>query len=295
MDDCSDAQQSRCACACALTLRSVQAKRHFFLTLSELPEAPEIALVAFFLHFPTAAQKECTHTLTYTMEQIASVNLRSEDYVHALVANNDVVVAAVNHYPCLQLPQYVQGVVLVFDAEDLRMRQKFTVLDKRGFWVGHGRQIALNPVDGSLLIMDGGKSIEIYDLVHGKRLGHVKLQSGYFPVSIVTRQTSAESCVAGLRLQYTYQHLCLTFHVGLGWTEMPFEFVDSLPADITAAVCNDFFSNIMEAVTPDGRIMFSYSKHCLSLRCRAMSALRVAWMTAVVRSQEEKKYRGVHV
>jgi hypothetical protein len=76
------------------------------------------------------------------MEKIASVHLRSEEYVHALVASNDVVVVAVNHYPCLQLPQYVQGVVFVFDGEDLRMRQKFKVLDKRGFWVGHGRQIA---------------------------------------------------------------------------------------------------------------------------------------------------------
>jgi hypothetical protein len=101
--------------------------------------------------------------------------------------------------------------------------------------------------------------------------------------------------VAGLRLLYTNQHLCLTFHVGLGWTEMPFEFVESLPADITAAVAYDFFSDIMEAATPDGQVIFSYSKQCLSLHCRAMSALRVAWMTAVARGQEAKKYRGVHV
>jgi hypothetical protein len=236
------------------------------------------------------------HSNKMSMENIASVFLRSGDSMLALAADKDVVVAAVNR-TCLAVFAGMRhavetlGLLFVYDSVSLRARRVFKVKDK-GFWCRHG-QIAFNPVDGTLLIVDGRNEIEMYDVVHGKSLGFVSLQFGFSAVSIVTTKTCASSCVAGLRSLDTSRHLFLTFHIGLGWTVVAS--VTSLSAAFTTSMCAKLSSCNVQAATPDGRIMFSYSKQCLSLHCRAMSALRVAWMTAVARGQEAKKYRGVHV
>jgi hypothetical protein len=239
------------------------------------------------------------------MENIASVFLRLGDSMLALAADKDVVVAAVNR-TCLAVFAEMRplGLLFVYDSVSLRARRVFKVKDK-GFWCRHG-QIAFNPVDGTLLIVDGRNEIEMYDVVHGKSLGFVSLKFGFSAVSIVTTKTCASSCVAALRSLDTSRHLFLTFHVGLGWTVVAS--VTSLSAAFTTSMCAKLSSCNVQAATSDGRVMFSYTsrptpvfvqlpdgrlKVCqnrLSLHCRAMSPLRVAWMTAVARSS-----RDVHV
>jgi hypothetical protein len=248
----------------------------------------------------------CTNKIT--MENIASVFLRSGDSMLALAADTDVVVAAVNRTCLAVLAEKMHvvetlGLLFVYDSVSLRARRVFKVKDK-GFWCRHG-QIAFNPVDGTLLIVDGRNEIEMYDVVHGKSLGFVSLKFGFSAVSIVTTKTSASSCVAGLRSLDTGRHLFLTFHVGLGWTVVAS--VTSLSAALTTSMCAKLSSCNVRAVTPDGRVMFSYtsrptsgfvqlpdgreefmvSQNRLSLHCRTMSPLRVAWMTAVTRSSRD--------